>query len=179
MYKIHFILFIVSPKNIAIMITLLHVLYYILMFLNKIYLSWDDIIKGGSLLVRYTMGYEFSSLEDTLVHKMEGRGPSNTSSNIPSPTPSSEFNLTERREVATRTMIPEDKPGSFKAINVREELCDINQSKIQTIHYERITENGVSKLKIYKIEFFDQNGNLSRIKTYYTPSFFSILNKWR
>jgi hypothetical protein len=39
MYKIHFILFIVSPKNIAIMITLLHVLYYILMFLNKIYLS--------------------------------------------------------------------------------------------------------------------------------------------
>jgi hypothetical protein len=38
MYKTNFILFIVSPKNIGIMFTSLHV-FYLLMFLIKIYLS--------------------------------------------------------------------------------------------------------------------------------------------
>jgi hypothetical protein len=121
------------------------------------------------------MDYELSSLEDPLVHKMECAGRSNTPSNMPSPTSSSESDYTDTREVASIKMIPEQKEGSFKTINVREEYRDNNEIKIQTIYYERITENSVSKLKMYKIEYFDQNGNLSKIQNYYTPKF---LNKW-
>jgi hypothetical protein len=104
---------------------------------------------------------------------MECGGRSNTPSNMPSPTSSSESDYTDTREVASCKMIPEQKEGSFKTINVREEYRDNNEIKIRTIYYERITENSVSKLKMYKIEYFDQNGNLSKIKNYYTPKFLS------